>query len=156
MRCWGEACERAHHHTPEPFRRAFPSPAGSGDLTLGCESAHPLLSIWAQSPSARITQSPSKRPYSAGLRHSARGRGGHLPAAFCSLHATCITTPGPHRLRAGSNVCYSHFTGEDTEARSGGAQSSHNSAPGAGHTQPRTPSFGFLSCGLCTRPNCLC
>lgn len=42
----------------------------------------------------------------------------------------CITTPGPHRLRGDSNVYDSHFTGEDTEARNGGTQSSHNSALG--------------------------
>lgn len=77
MRCWGEKWKRAHHHSPWPFRRTFPSPSGSGDLTPHHPStpSPPPVSIWAQSPSACITQSPSARPCSEGPRHSAQGNG---------------------------------------------------------------------------------
>lgn len=152
----GGGAGEAHHHTPPPFRRAFPSPPG---LVTSLSTAKALTS---RSPSGRmrglllpvcLRLSNSSHPRAEGAVPA--GERATFPQAV-SVCPLCMIALGPHRKpQSRQQLCYSHFTGEVTEAPSGGT------SPAVTVLWCRTDSvgsidLGFQSCGLCTRPNCLC
>lgn len=126
MRCWGEKWKRAHHHSPWPFRRTFPSPSGSGDLTPHHPSTpSPPPGLHLGPVSLRLHNTVPIRK--ALLRGAEAQCPGEWEATFLQPFAVCTPCALPPRSWQQG---YSHFTGEDTEARSAGTQSSRNSALG--------------------------